>query len=64
MSKYVVKTVNLLLVFTENQHLAGLSPIMKVSFQRTKREDFHTHHFIGVSAYGVISRHLAWRMMI
>ena len=34
--KLVVKTVNLPLVFTENQRLVGFSPIMKVSFQRTK----------------------------
>ena len=43
-----VKTVNLSLVFTENQHLVGFSPIMKVSFQRTKREIFYTHYFIGI----------------
>ena len=28
----VVKTLNLSLVFTENQHLVGFSPVMKVSF--------------------------------
>ena len=28
---------------------------MKVSFQRTKREDFYTHYFIGVLAYAVTS---------
>ena len=39
MSKFVVKTVNLSLIFIENQHLKGFSPIMKVPFQRTKRED-------------------------
>ena len=53
MLKFVVK----LAVFTENQHLVGFSPIMKVSFQRTKREDFYTHYFIEVLAYVVISRH-------
>ena len=46
------KTVNLALVFTENQHLVGFSTIMKVSFQRTKRED--TYYFIGVLAFVVI----------
>ena len=30
---------------------------MKVSSQRTKREDFYTHYFIEVLAYVVISRH-------
>ena len=35
-------------MFTENQHLVGFSPIMKVSFQRTKTEDFYTHYFIGI----------------
>ena len=36
------------------------SPVMKVSFQRTKREDFYTHYLIGVLAYVVISRQLFW----
>ena len=27
----------------EYQHLVGFSPIMKASFQRTKREDLYTH---------------------
>ena len=54
-------------MFTENQHLVGFSPIMKVSFQRTKREDFYTHYFIRVLAYVVISRHfllksITWRL--
>ena len=46
--------VNLLLVCTENQHLVEFSPIMKASFQRTKRGEFYTHYFIGVLAYVVI----------
>ena len=29
-------------VFTENLHLVEFSPIIKVSFQLTKREDFYT----------------------
>ena len=45
------KTVNLSLVFTENQHLVGFSPIMKVSFQRTKKEDFYRYYFIRVLPY-------------
>ena len=32
----------------------GFLTIMKVSFQRTKREDFYTHSFIGVLAFVVI----------
>ena len=44
-------------MFTENPHLVGFSPVMKVSSQRTKREDFYTHYFIEVLAYFVISRH-------
>ena len=55
--KFSVKTVNLSLVFTENQHLVEFSPMMKVLFQCTKRGDFYTHYFIGVLAYVVISRH-------
>ena len=40
---------------------------MKVSFQRSKREDFYTHYFIRVLAYVVISRHfllksITWRL--
>ena len=57
MLTFVVKTLNLLLAFTENQHLVGFSPIMKVSFQRTKREDFYAHYFIGVLAYVVTLGH-------
>ena len=45
------KTVNLSLVFTENQHLVGFSPIMKVSFQRTKKDNFYRHYFIRVLPY-------------
>ena len=48
--------LNLSLVFTENQDLMEFSPIMKVSFQRTKTGDFYTHHFKVVLAYVVISR--------
>ena len=40
---------------------------MKVSFQRSKREDFYTHYFTRVLAYVVISRHfllksVTWRL--
>ena len=35
-----------------------------VSFQRTKREDFYTHYFIGVLAYVVISRHFILKLII
>ena len=43
---------------------SGFSPIMKVSFQRTKREDFYTHYFIGVLAYVVISKHFILKLTI
>ena len=49
-SKFVVKTVNVSLTFTENQHLVLFSPITKVSFERSKSEDFYTHYFIEVLA--------------
>ena len=62
--KIFVRTVNLSLVFTENQHLDEHSPVMKVSFQRTNRGDFYTHNFKGVSAYVVISRHFIWKSII
>ena len=54
MSKVVAKPVNLSLVFTGDLSL-GFSPIMKISFQRTKREEFYTHYFMGVSVNVVIS---------
>ena len=38
--KFVVKTAHLPLVFTKNQHLVEFSPIMKDSFQRTRRGYF------------------------
>ena len=56
--------VNLSLAFTENQYLVGFSPIMKVSFQRTTREDFYTHNFKGVLIYIMISRHLILKLII
>ena len=56
--------VNLSLVFTENQHLVEFSPIMKVSFQRTKRGDFYTHCFIGFLAYVVILRYFILKLII
>ena len=64
MLKIVVKTINLSLLLTENQHLVEFSPIIKVSFQRTKREDFYTHYFIGILAYVVISRHFILKSII
>ena len=59
--------VKLLLLFTENQHLVEFLLIVKVSFQRTKTENFYTHYFIWVLAYVVISRHfilkpITWRI--
>ena len=64
MLKIVVKTINLSLLLTENQHLVEFSPIIKVSFQRTKREDFYTYYFIGILAYVVISRHFILKSII
>ena len=43
---------------------SGFSPIMKVSFQRIKRQDFYTHYFIEVLAYVVISRHFILKLTI
>ena len=58
-------------MFTENQHLVNFSPIMKVSFQRTKRGDFYTHYFIRVLAYvlnfktfSIIWRLSSWKTII
>ena len=49
---------------TESQNLKVFSPIVRVTFQRTKKEDFHTNYFIGVSAYVVILRHFIWKLII
>ena len=46
------------------QHLLESLPVMKVSFQRTKRGDFSTHYFIGVLAYVLISRHFILKSII
>ena len=43
-------------MFTENEHLVEVLPIMKVLFQYIKKGNFYTYYFIGVSAYVVISR--------
>ena len=64
MSKFILKTVKLSLVFTESQHLAEFSPIMKISFQRTKRGDFHIHYFTGGLTYVAISRHFIHKSII
>ena len=37
---------------------------MKVLFQRTKREDFYAHYFIGVLAYVVISERFISKLII
>ena len=63
MSKFVVKTVNLSLIFTENQHLKGFSPITKVPFQRNVPKE-RTHYFVGVLAYVVIPRHFILKLII
>ena len=44
------KMTNLSQVFSENQYLLEFSPAIKVSFQRTKREDFYTE-YIGILVY-------------
>ena len=40
------------------------TPIMKVTFQCTKRENFYTHYFIGVFAYVVILKHFNLKLII
>ena len=37
---------------------------MKVSFQRTKKEDFYTHYVVGVLGYAVILRHFILKLII
>ena len=49
---------------TGNQHSVEFSPIVKVSFQCTKREDFLIHYFIGILAYVVISRNFILELII
>ena len=48
-------------VCSENQNSVQFLPIMKVSFQRTKRGDFYMHYCI---AYVVISRHSILKLNI
>ena len=49
---------------TESQNLKVFSPVVRVTLQRTKKEDFHTNYFIGVSVYVVILRHFIWKLII
>ena len=51
-------------MFTKSQHLVKFLPIMKVSFQRIKKDNFHTHYFIWVLAYVFILRHFIWKWII
>ena len=64
MTKVVVRMINLSLVFTESQHLLKFSPIMKASFQYTKKEDFYTHYNIKVSAFVLILKHFIQKLII
>ena len=66
MTKAMPIKITELMVNKVNQlrkHYEG-SPIIKISFQHTKREDFYTHYFIGVSAYVVILRHFGLKLTI
>ena len=58
--KTCCKTVNLSVVFRENQHLF----INRFSFQRTKKGNIYTHHFMGVLVYVVNSGHLVLKLII
>ena len=48
----------------QNVSLKRSLPIIKVSFQRTKNEDFYRHYFIGVLTYVLISRSFIWKSII
>lgn len=52
-----VRIIKLSLVFTEKQHLKEFSPIMKVSYQRTKKEYFYKRYYIKISVFVVILKH-------
>ena len=64
------KNGNVSLTFTENQHLVLFSPTTKVSFERSKSEDFYTHYFIGVLAFVMnfiltfILKFVIWRLSL
>ena len=64
MLMFVIKTVNLSLVFTESQHLVEFLPIMKAYFHRTTKVDFITYYFVGILAYVVISRRFILKLVI
>ena len=60
----VVKMINFLLVFSENQHLMEFSPIMNISFQHIKKEDIFADYYIGVPTYAVIFKYFIWSLTI
>ena len=55
MSKFAAKIINLPVVFAESQPSVEFSPIMKVSFQRTEKENSYTHYYekVAVTLIGV-----------
>lgn len=55
MSKFAVKIINLPVLFAESQPSVEFSPIMKVSFQRTEKENSYTHYYekVAVTLIGV-----------
>ena len=51
-------------MFTKSQHLMELLPIMRVSVQRTKEEQFCTFYLVEVKVCVVISKHFTWKLII
>ena len=49
MAKFAAKIINLPVVFAESQPSVECSPIMKVWFQRTEKENFYTHYYVKVA---------------
>lgn len=56
--------INLALVFTGSQGLVEFMPIMPVSFQLTKEDEFSAYYFLEVVASIVISRHFTRKLVI
>ena len=64
MLKLVIKRKDLLLVFTGSQHSVEILPIMKVSFQRTKKKTFIQIATLGMEEYTANSKNFIQKLKI
>ena len=64
MLKFVIKRKDLSLVFTGSQHSIEILPIMKVSFQRTKKKTFRQISTLGLEEYTANFIHFIQKLTI